>query len=291
MKFIKGILLLISFFSAGCTYFGEQFPQTGKFLADTIPGLSNETAFPVAEGNPLFVTSYDEYTIGRGVAAVILGKFRPLPEQQKQRYLSQIGQVLARFSDRPEVYGGYRFVIIESEQINAMAAPGGIIFITTGLLDVLPNEEALAAVLAHEISHVVNRHGIESIAAGKTAGTAIEGGAIVAALDCSGASQLITGAFATIVGEVVDTLLEKGYSREQEFEADEEAAELLTRAGYNPQGINEVLSLLKQFQNTKGGWFDTHPSPQDRLEALNLESAGPVPGQSDRLVRFQQVIN
>lgn len=108
-------------------------------------------------------TPEQEYYIGRAVTASLLGTYRPLNDQAANDYVNALGQSLALFSDMPLTYGGYRFQIVDSEEINAFAAPGGFILVTRGLIRCCPNETALAAVLAHEIAHVQHRDALRSI--------------------------------------------------------------------------------------------------------------------------------
>lgn len=286
---MKRLFFLISFLIAGCSSVGEFFPETGKFLSDHVPGIRSSEEFEVSEGNDLLYSNADEYRIGRGVSAVLLGMYKPLPSEKKQEFLNKVGQSIVRFSDRPDLYKGYRFILVESDQINAMAAPNGMIFISTGLFDLINDEDTLAAVMAHEISHVVHRHGIKSLAEGQSVNSTTSGGEVVAALDCSGASQLLTAGFSVIVGDIVATLLEKGYSREQEYEADKDAAELLAKAGYNPAALKRLFKLLQQAKKDSGGWFSTHPSPEDRIEALNIKLTPLNTSEPVRTDRFQKV--
>ncbi len=74
-----------------------------------------------------------------------------------------LGQSLVIFSDRPETFGGYHFLLLDSNEINAFAAPGGLILVTRGMLQCCANEDELAAVLAHEIAHVEKKHGLTAI--------------------------------------------------------------------------------------------------------------------------------
>ena len=79
----------------------------------------------------------------------------------------RLGQSLAQFSERPETFGGYHFLALDSAEINAFAAPGGLILVTRGLLDCCQTEDELAAVLAHEIGHVEKQHGLRAIRTGR----------------------------------------------------------------------------------------------------------------------------
>ncbi|HDL65299.1 MAG TPA: peptidase M48, partial [Proteobacteria bacterium] len=97
------------------------------------------------------ITPEQEYYIGRAVAATVLKTYKPYQNKKATRYLNLVGQTLAAASDKPETYGGYHFMIMDSDEINAFSAPGGLIFVSRGMLRLCENEDDLAAVLAHEI--------------------------------------------------------------------------------------------------------------------------------------------
>jgi predicted Zn-dependent protease len=108
-------------------------------------------------------TPEQEYYIGRAVGAVVLSKYPAYANTQVNQYINTLGQTLAAASNKPEIFGGYHFVVLDSDDINAFATPSGLIFVTRGLIRCCPTEDALAAILAHEIGHVQLRHGMQSI--------------------------------------------------------------------------------------------------------------------------------
>ena len=116
------------------------------------------------------LTPEQEYYIGRAVAAQVFQTYRPLDRPAANAYLNLFGQSLAVFSDRPETFGGYHFLLLDSDEINAFAAPGGLILVTRGMVRCCENEDELAAVLAHEICHVEKKHGLERDQAGPSDG-------------------------------------------------------------------------------------------------------------------------
>jgi predicted Zn-dependent protease len=99
------------------------------------------------------LTEEEEFYLGRAVAAEILARYPLRAEDDLSAYIRRVGRAVAAYSPRPETYQGYRFAILEDAQPNAFAAPGGFVFLTTGLLALVANEEQLAAVLAHEVAH------------------------------------------------------------------------------------------------------------------------------------------
>ncbi|NDC39053.1 MAG: peptidase M48, partial [Proteobacteria bacterium] len=127
-------------------------------------------------------------------------------------------------------------------------------------------EDVLAAVLAHEVTHVAKQHGLKSIRAGTILDRLLDQGVPLASIDC--AQVFLQGSllFASLVDDLVDNLVQKGYSREMEFEADAGALEITNYTGFNPQALDTMLSRLEEIEKDKsGGWFSTHPSPSERI--------------------------
>lgn len=219
-----------------------------------------------------------EYYLGRGVAAVILSKYKLYSNPGVTRYVNQVGQSLARFSDRPELWSGYRFAVLDTMEINAVSTPGGFVFISRGFLKTIQTEDALAAVLAHEIGHIVKGHGTAAISQANITDALTTIGKEVAASEGGQVTQLVTAAFGDSIKEVTNTLLTKGYSRSQEYEADEYAAALLARVGYNQRGLITMLKGLEAVPsgNAPGGWFTTHPSPEKREKNVKGEISDPT---------------
>ncbi|MCB0353444.1 MAG: M48 family metalloprotease [Bdellovibrionales bacterium] len=218
----------------------------------------------------------EEYYIGRAVAANILYKYPVSRNGNLQRYVNKVGQSLVAFSDRPETYGGYHFAVVQSPEINAVAAPGGYIFITDSFLKQLRSEDELAAVLAHEVGHVVEEHGVSAISQAHLTNAFMKVGSIAADQSLSGTMVGTVGsplveAFQGSVDDVLETLLVNGYGRSQEYDADEYGVQLLAKAGYDPNAFVSVLKTLERLEkeSTQGGWLSTHPKGEDRLDELD----------------------
>lgn len=215
------------------------------------------------------ITPEQEYYIGRTIGAVILQKYKPYPNERANRYINLIGQSVAQASDLPETYGGYHFLIQDSEEINALAAPGGLVFITKGILRCCRSEDAVAAVLAHEVGHVQYRHGLQAIKKSRitSAATAlgIEGAKTFGSDDLAD----LTSTFEDSISDITKTLINSGYSRSFERQADRAAVTIMKRVGYDPQALVDMLMVMKK--RLKPGGLDfarTHPSPQSRIDAL-----------------------
>ena len=169
-------------------------------------------------------------------------------------------------SDRPETFGGYHFLILDSEEINAFAAPSGLIFITKGMLRCTTDEATLAAVLAHEIGHVQHKHGLQAIK--KSRVTKALTSVALTAVQMAGSNELrqLTGVFDESITDITSTLIVNGYSRKFESQADEAAITILKRIGYDPTALIEMLEVMNS-RLTPGGldFAKTHPDPEDRI--------------------------
>ena len=247
-----------------CVFFSLAFLQGCDKVVQVAPSLTRVVGATAKAVRPM--TEREEYYVGRAVAATILGQYRIYDSDRLTSYVNDVGQAVALASDRPYTQAGYHFVILDTEEVNALACPGGIIFITRGMLQKAQNEEELAAILAHEVAHVDHKDGLASIQKSRWA----EAVSILG----TEATKQVTGAdvakllslFEGSVNDVTKTLLVKGYSRSQEEAADQGALTYLHRLGYNPYGLPDVLGRLAQQQPSAGGQgiFATHPGMDKR---------------------------
>lgn len=241
------------------------------------------------------ITEEEEYYIGRTVSALILSRYPVYKNDALTRYVNTVGHSVAVYSDRPETYAGYHFLILDSEEVNALSAPGGFIFITKGLLERCGNEEMLAAILAHEVGHVSAKHGLQSIKKSRL----IDAFKIIGqeATQKYGPEKLaqLTSIFEGVLGDIVETLIERGYDRKYEYEADKISVKVASRTGYSPQGLLDFLQTMEDDASKAAhkGWFKTHPSAKDRIGRVKQEVSGlaRVPEkESVRTSRFSQAM-
>ena len=248
--------------------------------AAEVAGYSDEANLIRKSGKSIARTFQDftpeqEYYLGRTVGAVILNKYRPYKNEKADKFINVLGQTMAKASDLPETFGGYHFLILDSNEINALAAPGGLIFITRGMLRCCNHEDAVAAVLAHEIGHVSLKHGLQAIKNSRIVSafkiTGIE------ATKTFGGEELasLTKTFESAISDVTSTLIDSGYSRSFEREADQAAVTIMKRVGYNPSGLTDMLSVMDKKLKPGGmGFAKTHPSPVSRIADIKKIAGG-----------------
>ncbi|MCL2193194.1 MAG: M48 family metalloprotease [Treponema sp.] len=250
------------------TGFGGQGFGSRDFVGEAIARMSRTVEDMDSEP-----TLEDAHFLGRAVAAHIFALHRPYNQNPElTRYINKILQTLVINSSRPAAFRGYFVVVLDTPEFNAFASPGGHIFLTRGLVEAATSEDMLAAVIAHELAHVILDHGLSMIAAMSfhNEAAAVAGRAADFAGNTPQAARLMS--FRDSVSVVVDALVRSGFSREQEFAADRKAVEILVASGYNPRALQDMLRILQQRQGSNtGGFFDTHPPPDERIR--NIEEA------------------
>jgi len=183
-----------------------------------------------------------------------------------------LGQSLALFSTRPETFGGYHFLVLDSDAINAFAAPGGLVFMTRGMLRLCSTEHEVAAVLAHEIAHVQHQHGLKAIKADRLTAVFEVIGTEAAKNLSPGRLKEVTAEFANSVTDVTGSLINSGYSQGTEFEADKGAVVILQNAGYNPAALVSMLAAMKtRLKPGAPDFAKTHPDPEVRIERIRRQ--------------------
>ncbi len=259
---------------AGCESL-NQVAELGASIAVATGDLSEEQAGSITRTTRAVTKTFEditpeqEYYIGRSVAATVLMGYTPLNHDDLNWYVNHVGQSLSQFSTRPETFGGYRFLVLDSDEINAFAAPGGLVLVTRGLLKCCETEDELAAVLAHEIGHVEKLHGLRAIKTGRLSG-ALTTLALESAKNLGGRELAeLTKAFDESISDVTTTLMNSGYSRRLEYEADAAAVAILRQAGYTPGALVAMLENMQRNWNpARLDFAKTHPPPADRIAQL-----------------------
>jgi len=206
-----------------------------------------------------------EINFGRSVSAKILGKYPIMRNEQKAHYISQIGTGISAQLGRPELR--YYFGILDTDEINAFAAPGGYIFVTKGALKLMRNEAQLAGVLAHELAHIDQKHIVRKLKLQSTDRSVTSGIAQV----LGGASLSAKIALERLNDLAFKMLMEEGLSKEDEADADQKALEMLMSTGYDLQSYLDYLLSLKPYleQGQAKVLSKTHPTIVFRYNNLH----------------------
>ncbi len=210
----------------------------------------------------MFFSPENDVKLGRQYAAPLEKELGGrIPDENLQRYVNDVGQKIARVCHRPDI--SYQFTAVEDKMANAMALPGGYIFITRGLLKELKTEGQLAAVLAHETGHVVARDTMAALS------RELSMTALLAAAHVGGAPGRAARA-----ADFISAMLSLQYTRDDEKEADLTGLLYMTQAGYDPNGIVETMEILNELQTVRPiEFFSTHPNPESRVTYLKEKIA------------------
>jgi predicted Zn-dependent protease len=226
--------------------------------------LSCATTGPGGKKSVILIPTSEEIAIGQQLNEEVRKTDTLLADSLWQDYINDLGQRIVAVSDRSDL--PFHFAVIQSDQINAFAAPGGYVFFYSGLIREMDSEAELAAVMAHEISHVVARHSIKQL-------QSVMGLSVVLQLaigERSESTQQLAGAALGI--------MMSGYSRSMETEADRFGAIYMTRAGWNPEGMIDMFQKLQDLSGAhEMNLFEmlaaSHPQTGDRIDATRLQIA------------------
>lgn len=246
----------------------------GGLLGNALVGsTANRGAANIGQAADLFsllsqsteqIDEAKELEIGRQLAAVLLGS-KPLhPDMALQRYVNQLGRWISLQSGRPEL--PWTFAVLDDNGFNAFAAPGGYVFVTKGLVDRVADESELAGILAHEITHVVQRHHIKAMRKTARAGALTQ-------LIGSQLNNNLGGALSSQLLALGRNLYAKGLDQEDEFEADRQGVALAASAGFDPYGLVAVLQQLRTATPDNPAFtlsLSTHPPAQVRMDQVEL---------------------
>jgi predicted Zn-dependent protease len=226
------------------------------------------------------MTDGEEQQLGAAVSERIRARYGVVQDAAVHRYATLVGSVLAQASSRPGLT--WHFLVLDTDGVNALAAPGGYIHITRGALALMKNEAELAGVLAHEIVHVTEKHTIRAIQKGK--------------LVQMGADETLAGnpaLFNKLVDKATDVVM-AGFGRSEELESDTKGLVLANKVGYAPNGLTGFLTTLAERNKEateKQGLFASHPEMKERLQKLSsLEGAQKPAGTATVEARFTSQI-
>jgi beta-barrel assembly-enhancing protease len=269
-RLMKGSTVRFLMAAAACgiaaTPAAAQFDKIGKGLS--VAKKANDAVYTEAEKQQL----------GAEVSARIRKKFGVVQDPAVHRYVTLVGGVLARVSKKPDY--PWRFIVLDTDAVNAFAAPGGYVHITKGCLALIANESELAGVLGHELIHVVQDHTVKALS---------KAGFVDTAASASGKGE-ITGA---LVDQVTSIALQ-GFGRGEELESDHEGLGLAAKAGYQADGLRTFLQRLtdrNKNSSEKRGLFASHPAMQERLDKLAAQEKNERASTVTLEARYKQFID
>jgi len=241
------------------------------------------------------ITPAQEYYIGRTVSAGIVNRYPIKANPAANNYLNLLGQVLVMASDKPSTYKGYHFLLLDTDEVVAFAAPSGYVFVSKGMVKLCKNEDDLAAVLAHEIGHVQHSHALAAISTSRitSALTIIASEGAQAAV--GGSVGELTRLFEGSIDDITQTLVNSGYARGQENEADAAAIKIMQRVGYDPAALIRVLETMKvKVKPGATGFTSTHPPADERIadiRPLLQQSLMAMAANANRDKRFGEMLS
>jgi len=200
-----------------------------------------------------------EVNVGKALAAKLAKKYGLIKDEPFTRYINLVGKSMAIFSSRQELE--FRFGILDTEDVNAFACPGGFVLVTKGAIDLMETEAELASLLSHELSHVTLKH----------SGDFDEKGAsildVISAIMAPG-GDLVSSVTKGAVDGLVNQFFEKGRKKEEEIESDKAGTIYLSQAGYDLESSIIYLKKLDKSQHNEVA-LKTHPPTSERISELN----------------------
>ena len=219
----------------------------------------------------------DEDIVGEAAAAKILGAAPLYPSTELQKYVNLVGSSIAK-----HVKSKYKwkFGIIKSDGVNAFATPGGYILFTDGLFKILENEDQLAFVLAHEMSHVLRQHHYNVIKTQRLTELAAKN------LQAKTKDDTVAK-----LSQASGQIYARGLDKSAEYESDRFGVIFMTMAGYAPQASLEVLEILNQLKGNDPRaklLFSTHPTPNQRFSLLLESGITDIPGADKEISQIRK---
>jgi predicted Zn-dependent protease len=200
------------------------------------------------------ISDQDEVEIGKQINDMLLSQqYNLYDNAQVQAYVDNLGQELVSMSDSRDI--PFTFQVVESDEINAFATPGGFVYLTTGLLEAADNQAQVASVLAHEIAHINQRHSVKALKQAAIAQGIAE------------TANLSTNTLAQIGYQLA---IDLPRSRDFEYEADSFGLEILQQAGYPSVAFVNFLQKLED-NSPQPEFLRTHPTTSNRIEAITSE--------------------
>lgn len=226
--------------------------------------------------NSSLLKEEEEVKFGHYVDEYIRGEYTLLENKKINDAVKAIGDKIVAMSYRSNLK--FTFRVLNEHEVNAFAGPGGYIYITRGMMDHFKTQDQLAAVLAHEVSHVCARHQVKALYNAQTAQTFMFLSDILATVAGAYTGSSAVADLGSTVGKMATIMVYQGYSRSFESEADKLGAFYMYKAGYKPEAMADVFDMLLELRKEKGkktdlGIFATHPSLEWRARRIRRMSS------------------
>ncbi|MCX5696953.1 MAG: Maf and M48 domain-containing protein [Candidatus Omnitrophica bacterium] len=242
-------------------------------------GCSTEYNVATNKEETFFYTTEKEVAMGKAIDRQVLTQHKLTEDLLVQKRIEDIGRKIVAVCDRKDI--DYHFKVLEDDEVNAVSLPGGFVYVNSGLVKRAANDDELAAVLAHEVGHIVARHSIKKLQ-GMMGYTLLR----LLTLAAPSGGGAVGGAADAAFNELM-----LGYSREDEFLADQMSVRYTKLAGYNPHAMIDFLKKLKESDRRKPlrqiNYFKTHPYVPDRIRVVK-QALGESIGFSDYINTEQQ---
>ncbi|PIY80604.1 MAG: hypothetical protein COY80_02065, partial [Candidatus Pacebacteria bacterium CG_4_10_14_0_8_um_filter_42_14] len=232
-------------------------------------GCSTEYNLATKQEEKYYYNTDKEVIMGQSINRQVEKELKFTNDPLQKKRVEDIGKKIALVSDRKEI--DYHFQVLEEDTVNAVSLPGGYVYVNTGLLDKVDNDDELACILAHEIGHIVARHSIKKLQAMQSFSILR---LLVAVAPAPGTGEVGTAA------DVAFTQFLLGYSREDELLADQLGARYAKLAGYDPHAMITFLIKLQDINRRmplqEKSYFKTHPYVPDRIRVVKQELGEPI---------------
>lgn len=210
------------------------------------------------------ISKEQEIAMGKAAAQQLEAQYGLSQDYELQERVERVGKRLAAVCGRKDLE--YTFKVLNCNEINALACPGGFIYVYKGLLDYMPSDTELAGVLSHEITHIVEKHTVHSLEKQMLGSVLLIGAAIA------------TGGDGLALMQTAQAALYSGFSRTDERGADKGGLQICLDAGYNPYSVLITMLKLDDYSKAKGytdnyGVFSSHPEPEERAQRLRKQIA------------------
>jgi len=296
----SSLALVLALVLVGCESGGGGMTP-GNILGAMTQGVTGVNPADVRDART-DIDEPEEIELGRSVTTALGSRYKLLRDEALTRYVALVGNSVALQSERPDLR--YYFGVLDTDEVNAFAAPGGYVFITRGTLGLIKDEATLAGVLGHEVGHIALKHHLETIkdqkkaAITKGVGTTLAqfGAGFIPGVGGAVTSGVVNSPLMNLIADGAVNLALKGFSRTEEEQADGVGVKYAARAGYDPAGLRDFLKAVQDGgqQPAKSSFFGkfvaSHPGADERLKQQEAQLKNAPAGGRRAAARFQQAM-